>query len=44
MQIALGFLGLVLLCWLVGWGFFSLGIAWVRLADKFHQLTKGKWQ
>lgn len=30
--------------WLVSWLIVGAGMACVKLADKFHKLTKGKWQ
>lgn len=31
-------------CWLGSWLIVGVGMACVKLADKFHKLTKGKWQ
>lgn len=30
--------------WLGSWLIVGAGMVWVKLADKFHKLTKGKWQ
>lgn len=30
--------------WLVSWLLVGVGMACVKLIDKFHKLTKGKWQ
>ena len=35
---------LTLAFWLVSWLAIGMGMACVKLADKFHKLTKGKWQ
>ena len=35
---------LTLAFWLVSWLAIGTGMAWIKLADKFHKLTKGKWQ
>lgn len=35
---------IALACWLVSWLIVGVGMACVKLADKFHKLTKGKWQ
>ena len=35
---------LTLAFWLVSWLIVGVGMACVKLADKFHKLTKGKWQ
>lgn len=35
---------IMLAFWLAGWLIVFSGMAWVKLADKFHKLTKGKWQ
>ena len=35
---------IALACWLGSWLIVGVGMACVKLADKFHNLTKGKWQ
>lgn len=30
--------------WAVAWVLVLAGIAWVRIADRFHRFTKGKFQ
>jgi len=44
MQILGSFILAIIAFWLVSCIIFSVGVVWVKLADKFHQLTKGKWQ
>ena len=43
-QIALSVLAVAIAFWLIGWLIVGVGMACVKLADKFHKLTKGKWQ
>lgn len=43
-QIALSVLAVAIAFWHIGWLIVGTGMAWVKLADKFHKLTKGKWQ
>ena len=43
-QIALSVLAIVIAFWLGSWLIVGVGMACVKLADKFHKLTKGKWQ
>jgi hypothetical protein len=44
MHIIASIILIALACWLVSWLIVGAGMAWVKLADKFHNLTKGKWQ
>ena len=44
MPIFLTLFAVMLAFWLAGWLIVGVGMAWVKLADKFHNLTKGKWQ
>ena len=44
MQILTSIILIALACWLVSWLIVGMGMACVKFADKFHKLTKGKWQ
>lgn len=43
-QIVLSVLAIAIAFWLIGWLIVGVCMACVKLADKFHKLTKGKWQ
>ena len=44
MRIITSIILIALACWLGSWLIVGVGMAYVKLADKFHKLTKGKWQ
>lgn len=44
MHIITSIILIALACWAAGWLIVGVGMACVKLADKFHKLTKGKWQ
>ncbi len=44
MDILLSIILIAIALWVVSWLAIGMGMAWVKLADKFHNITKGKWQ
>lgn len=44
MHILVSIILIAIALWAVSWLAIGMSMAWVKLADKFHNLTKGKWQ
>lgn len=44
MHIITSIILIAIVCWFGGWLIVGVGMACVKLADKFRKLTKGKWQ